>query len=323
MRSTRRSKCSRTRASPAPSGDSSRTSSAGRTRAGRVPGDPTSVPLAGLEMAIGRAMSLETGSSTGAGRGAGRRRRRAPLASTARRLGAFPEAQPVPQRETGGDRFGSKRVSFWACPPKVSGKRSTRAMGSTRGLVMVCRLPSRPTINTLAASPASRAAGVMMVARRPGSSCPLSWPPARRLRRRTAGRGVRRRGPCSGRLEAVPRRARVRRAGSRPVRRGTIDSRSQRVAARGSAQVAGWGASGGSGSATGSHRSPPHPRARDAGRFAPRPGRPTSYASRLMFSRCRGEMLSDVMLPPKPPQPSVIAGSSPVVSRSTHASSAC
>ena len=31
-----------------------------------------------------------------------------------------------------------------------------------------------------------------------------------------------------------------------------------------------------------------------------------------MFSRCRGEMLSDVMLPPKPPQPSVIAGSSPV-----------
>ena len=38
-----------------------------------------------------------------------------------------------------------------------------------------------------------------------------------------------------------------------------------------------------------------------------------SYASRLMFSRWRGEMLSDVMLPPQPPQPSVIAGSSPVV----------
>ena len=33
-----------------------------------------------------------------------------------------------------------------------------------------------------------------------------------------------------------------------------------------------------------------------------------------MFSRCRGEMLSEVMLPPKPPQPSVIAGSRPVVS---------
>ena len=33
-----------------------------------------------------------------------------------------------------------------------------------------------------------------------------------------------------------------------------------------------------------------------------------------MLSRCRGEMLSDVMLPPQPPQPSVIAGSSPVVS---------
>ena len=33
-----------------------------------------------------------------------------------------------------------------------------------------------------------------------------------------------------------------------------------------------------------------------------------------MFSRCRGEMLSDVMLPPQPPHPSVIAGSSPVVS---------
>ena len=39
-----------------------------------------------------------------------------------------------------------------------------------------------------------------------------------------------------------------------------------------------------------------------------------SYASRLMFSRCCGEMLSDVMLPPHPPHPSVIAGSSPVVS---------
>ena len=39
-----------------------------------------------------------------------------------------------------------------------------------------------------------------------------------------------------------------------------------------------------------------------------------SYASRLILSRCLGEMLSDVMLPPQPPQPSVIAGSSPVVS---------
>src|SRR5204862_1004100 len=38
----------------------------------------------------------------------------------------------------------------------------------------------------------------------------------------------------------------------------------------------------------------------------------TSYASRLMFSRCRGEMLSDVILPPYPPQPSVMAGSRPV-----------
>ena len=38
-----------------------------------------------------------------------------------------------------------------------------------------------------------------------------------------------------------------------------------------------------------------------------------SYASRLMFSKCFGEMLSDVMLPPHPPHPSVIAGSSPVV----------
>ena len=40
----------------------------------------------------------------------------------------------------------------------------------------------------------------------------------------------------------------------------------------------------------------------------------TSQASRLMFNRWRGEMLSDVMLPPQPPHPSVIAGSSPVVS---------
>src|SRR5688572_30658038 len=38
-----------------------------------------------------------------------------------------------------------------------------------------------------------------------------------------------------------------------------------------------------------------------------------SYARRLMFKRWRGEMLSDVMLPPHPPHPSVIAGSSPVV----------
>src|SRR5215510_129330 len=38
----------------------------------------------------------------------------------------------------------------------------------------------------------------------------------------------------------------------------------------------------------------------------------TSYASRLMLSRWRGEMLSDVMFPPYPPQPRVIAGSSPV-----------
>jgi hypothetical protein len=38
-----------------------------------------------------------------------------------------------------------------------------------------------------------------------------------------------------------------------------------------------------------------------------------SYARRLMLSRCRGEMLSDVMLPPEPPHPSVIDGSRPVV----------
>ena len=39
----------------------------------------------------------------------------------------------------------------------------------------------------------------------------------------------------------------------------------------------------------------------------------TSYAIRLMLSRCFGEMLSDVMFPPYPPQPSVIDGSRPVV----------
>src|SRR5262249_48647075 len=38
-----------------------------------------------------------------------------------------------------------------------------------------------------------------------------------------------------------------------------------------------------------------------------------SYARRLMLSRCLGEILSDVMLPPYPPQPNVIAGSRPVV----------
>src|SRR5579871_3376058 len=40
----------------------------------------------------------------------------------------------------------------------------------------------------------------------------------------------------------------------------------------------------------------------------------TSYASRLMFSKCFGEMLSDVIFPPYPPHPNVMAGSSPVVS---------
>src|SRR5206468_3824280 len=39
-----------------------------------------------------------------------------------------------------------------------------------------------------------------------------------------------------------------------------------------------------------------------------------SYASRLMFKRCRGEMLSEVMFPPYPPHPRVIAGSRPVES---------
>ena len=38
------------------------------------------------------------------------------------------------------------------------------------------------------------------------------------------------------------------------------------------------------------------------------------HASLLMFRRCRGVMLSLVMLPPQPPQPSVIAGGRPVVS---------
>src|SRR5215210_1441235 len=38
-----------------------------------------------------------------------------------------------------------------------------------------------------------------------------------------------------------------------------------------------------------------------------------SHARRLIFSKWRGEMLSDVMLPPQPPHPSVIEGSSEVV----------
>jgi hypothetical protein len=39
----------------------------------------------------------------------------------------------------------------------------------------------------------------------------------------------------------------------------------------------------------------------------------------LMLSRCRGEMLSDVMFPPKLPHPSVIAGSAPSTALPTHA----
>src|SRR5687768_12902613 len=39
-----------------------------------------------------------------------------------------------------------------------------------------------------------------------------------------------------------------------------------------------------------------------------------SYARRFRFRRWRGEILSDVMLPPQPPQPRVMAGSRPVVS---------
>ena len=38
-----------------------------------------------------------------------------------------------------------------------------------------------------------------------------------------------------------------------------------------------------------------------------------SYATRLMLIKCLGVMLSEVMFPPKPPQPSVMAGSRPVV----------
>ena len=41
----------------------------------------------------------------------------------------------------------------------------------------------------------------------------------------------------------------------------------------------------------------------------------SSYATRLTLIRGRGVMLSEVMLPPKPPQPSVMAGSSPVIWR--------
>src|ERR1044072_105298 len=37
-----------------------------------------------------------------------------------------------------------------------------------------------------------------------------------------------------------------------------------------------------------------------------------SYATRLTLSRCRGVMLSDVMLPPKPPHPRVMGGARPV-----------
>src|SRR5262249_1759520 len=57
--------------------------------------------------------------------------------------------------------------------------------------------------------------------------------------------------------------------------------------------------------------------ARAAGRDADGPSHrlttgEISYASRLMLSRCRGEMLSEVMFPPYPPQPRVMAGSRPV-----------
>src|SRR3954447_26888772 len=60
------------------------------------------------------------------------------------------------------------------------------------------------------------------------------------------------------------------------------------------------------GPTAGRRPAPPAPRSKRFGTEV------TSYASRLMLSRWRGEMLSDVMLPPYPPQPSVIAGSRPV-----------
>src|SRR5262249_3319746 len=64
--------------------------------------------------------------------------------------------------------------------------------------------------------------------------------------------------------------------------------------------------------ATSRFRNPPIPRFPDSTGLLTIAG-VVSYARRLILIRCLGEMLSDVMFPPQPPQPSVIAGSRPVV----------
>src|SRR5205085_946106 len=81
------------------------------------------------------------------------------------------------------------------------------------------------------------------------------------------------------------------------------------------ASTAAIGAFGSEWAAGASARAPAEPDAVAPGDgvTAPTAGR-TSYARRLIFRRCRGEMLSDVMFPPHPPHPRVMAGSNPVVS---------
>ena len=162
---------------------------------------------------------------------------------------------------------------------------------------------------TLAASPASRAAGVTMV-RSPISSFRPSSTASRTSSSQTNFSGSAAvAGAWGAEVPQVPRVLVPRCQASR--RQELVDPAGQRVGRnrvrlrlgrrlrerRRTGHLAPSG--------TARHR-------RHLRHLAPCAGR-NSYATRLMLSRCFGEMLSEVMLPPKPPQPSVIAGSSPVV----------
>ena len=152
MRSTSRSKCSRTRGSPrAPSGDSSSTSSAeSNSCLARSRCPERQLLLAGLEMTIrtARCRLEDRILGTGRARAARRQRRRwrrwrdlqPPLARV-------PEAQPATQeRETDGDEC--VEASGWACPLKSEQRSVARGLSIGQPVVNSVTLRSSQCLRT-------------------------------------------------------------------------------------------------------------------------------------------------------------------------------
>ena len=178
-------------------------------------------------------------------------------------------------------------------------------------------------MKTRCCSPRSRAAGVTIVARRSRFSGPASSPAGHLLRRRNRRVCRRRRGSGDGGVAdrcgtaAQPPRSRH---GS-----GLDRSDRRRIAPRGQELVdppaSGSAASRRAPATTGAFGSCGPLSAAGAG-CLPDHRRRDLYASRLMFNRCRGEMLSDVMFPPYPPTPTSSPGPAPSSIRSTRGWSA-